>query len=158
MSVMQESPNTSSSPRIDIAPRRVLIADDDPAIRRLFAALARRAQIECDTAANGADAVAAFRQRAYSLLFLDIMMPRIDGRGVLDYLRAHMRDRLPAVFVITALLDQPLSAADREIVRGVLCKPVDADDIAALPRGGSPAGVLHRTRHRLIERQTTGYR
>lgn len=135
--------------------RRVLIADDDPALRRLFEALAKRERIECDAAANGPEAIAALEQREYALLFLDIMMPRIDGWGVLDYLRTRSQWRIPSLFIVTAFLDQTVSAADREIVSGILYKPVDADDIAALMReclrgGGSPTGVLQRTRYRCI--------
>ena len=150
MSLLQQSRN--DAPVLQPAPR-VLIADDDPAIRRLLGSLAKRERIEFDVACNGAEAVIALAQRPYSLLFLDIMMPRVDGRGVLDHLRLNARDVRPSIFVITACLDQPLSSADRDLVNGILYKPVDADDIAALlrawTRGGSPA-VMHRTRHRMI--------
>lgn len=154
----RDSGEPSLSPRIeattDSAPRRILIADDDPAMRRLFEVIAKRERIEADVATNGAEAIRALRHCSYSLLFLDIMMPRVDGWGVLDFLRMHARDRHPAIFVITAFLDQALSTADREIVSGILYKPVDADDIAALMRehrnGGTCGAVLHRTRHRFV--------
>lgn len=48
-----------------------LIADDDPAIRRLFETVATHTGLECDGAANGAEAIAALKQRDYALLFLD---------------------------------------------------------------------------------------
>lgn len=151
MTLLQQSRN--DAPFLQPDPR-VLIADDDPAIRRLLGALAKRARLEFDVACNGAEAVTALAQRPYSLLFLDIMMPRVDGRGVLDFLRMHPCDARPSVFVITAFLDQALSNADGDLVNGILYKPVDADDIAALlhacTRGGTVAGLLHRTRHRLI--------
>jgi hypothetical protein len=61
---------------------------------------------------------------------------------------------MPSVFVITAFLDQAVSVADRPIVSGILYKPVDGDDVAALMRervrGGSFIGVLQRTWHRLV--------
>lgn len=147
----------SPEPKVVASPyagKRILIADDDAAIRRLFETLARREGIEFDSAANGTETIAALKQREYSLLFLDIMMPRIDGWGVLDYLRTRARARIPSLFVVTAFLDQTVSAADSEIVSGIIYKPVDADDIAALmrecARGRSVTGVLQRTRHRLI--------
>lgn len=144
-------PKEEASP---YAGKRALIADDDPAIRRLFETLASRQRIECDSAANGAEAIAALKQRQYAMMFLDLMMPRIDGWGVLDYLRARSEVRVPSLFIITAFLDQSVSAADSAIVSGIIYKPIDADDIAALMRqcagGGSPTGVLQRTRHRLI--------
>jgi serine/threonine protein kinase len=147
----QADPKVVSSP---YAGKRMLIADDDAAIRRLFETLARREQIEYDTATNGAETIAALKQREYALLFLDIMMPRIDGWGVLDYLRTRAKARVPSLFIITAFSDQNVSAADSEIVSGIIYKPIDADEIAALMRecvrGGKVQGVLQRTRHRLI--------
>ena len=145
-----DTAEAASSPPV----QRMLIADDDPAIRRLFETLARRERIECDSASNGPEAIAALREREYALLFLDIMMPRIDGWGVLDYLRTRTGSRVPSLFIVTAFLDQAVSAADRALVSGILYKPMDADDIAALMRacvrGADPIGVLQRTRHRLI--------
>ena len=141
----------STSP---FAGKRILIADDDAAIRRLFETVAKRQRIDCDTVANGSEAIAALKEREYALIFLDIMMPRIDGWGVLDFLRTRRDTRLPKLFIVTAFLDQTVSTADSEIVDGIIYKPIDADDIAALMRegvrGGNTAGTLQRTRHRLI--------
>jgi len=132
---------------------RMLIVDDDPAIRRLFEMLATRQGIGCDTAANGPEAIAALKQNEYALMFLDLMMPRIDGWGVLDFLRTRAA-RVPMLFIVTAFLDQTVSAADREIVAGIIYKPVDADEIAGLMRecvrGNTPVGMLTKTRYRLI--------
>ena len=133
---------------------RMLVADDDPAIRRLLELVAKRVPIECDCATNGPETIAALKQRDYSLLFLDIMMPRIDGWGVLDFLRTRSRESLPTLFIITAFLDQVVSNADSEIVTGILYKPIDADEITALARehlrGALSTTMLQKTRHRLI--------
>ncbi|HEY0371623.1 MAG TPA: response regulator [Thermoanaerobaculia bacterium] len=150
----REEPPAAEVPAVVETAHRILVADDDPAILRLFAALAKRERLACDCAANGVEAVAALRQQDYSLIFLDLMMPRVDGWGVLDYLRTHAKEDMPSVFVVTAFLDQMVSNADRQIVTGILYKPVDGDDVAALmracARGGSAIGVMQRTRHRLI--------
>ncbi|MCU1228661.1 MAG: serine/threonine protein kinase [Acidobacteria bacterium] len=144
-------PKVVSSP---YAGKRMLIADDDASIRRLFETLARRQGIECDVASNGPEAIAMLKEREYALMFLDIMMPRIDGWGVLDYVRMRSKARIPSLFIITAFLDQTVSAAESEIVSGIIYKPVDADDIAALMRecmrDGKATGALQRTRHRFI--------
>jgi CheY-like chemotaxis protein len=146
-----------AEPKIVLSPfagHRALIVDDDPAILRLFEAIAKRERIDCDLASNGSEAIAALKTREYSLLFLDIMMPRIDGWGVLDYLRMRSKARVPSIFIVTAFLDQSVSAADSEIVTGIIYKPIDTDDIARLMRecmrGGNTTGVMQRTRHRLI--------
>jgi CheY-like chemotaxis protein len=157
LSAADRSMVEGSEPKVVASPyagKRMLIVDDDAAIRRLFETLARRERIDCDVAANGPEAIAALKEREYALLFLDIMMPRIDGWGVLDYVRTRAKARIPSLFIITAFLDQTVSATDSWIVSGIIFKPIDADDIAALMRqcvrGGSPAGVLQRTRHRMI--------
>lgn len=133
---------------------RILIVDDDPAIRRMFELVARCDGIACDSACNGAEGVAAMRQNDYASVFLDIMMPRVDGWGVLDFLRARPQSRIRSLFLITAVADQNLSAADRELVTGILYKPLHLDDVGALIRasaqGASPAGVLQHTRHQWV--------
>jgi CheY-like chemotaxis protein len=155
-----------ATPSIELVPQRLdvradaseakcfLIADDDPAMRRLFEVISRRTSLECDTAANGPEAIAALKRRRYDLLFLDIMMPRIDGWGVLDYLRTRATHELPTIFIVTSFIDQMLSAADSEIVAGIIYKPFDADEIATLmrdaARGETIANALHKTRHRLF--------
>ena len=133
---------------------RILIVDDDPAIRRLFELVASCDAIACDSACNGAEGVAAMRQHDYTAVFLDIMMPRVDGWGVLDYLRARPQSRIRSLFLITAVTDQNLSAGDRDLVTGILYKPLHLNDIAALirasARGASPFGVLQHTRHQMM--------
>ena len=135
------------------ARKRILVADDDPAIRRLFEFACRRSEITCHTVENGPAAIAALKQHEYDMMFLDLMMPRIDGWGVLDFVRARPRSTLPAVFVITAFLDQNLSAADSEVVTGIIYKPVDGEEIGRLVRewhrGANITATLQRTRHRL---------
>ena len=157
MVIRRAEPAAASEPKVVASPyagKRMLIADDDAAIRRLFETLARREGIECDAAANGPEAIAALKQREYALLFLDLMMPRIDGWGVLDYLRTRSKARVPSLFVITAFLDQLVSTADSGVVSGIIYKPVDADEIATLMRecmrGGNTTGALQKTRHRFI--------
>ena len=79
---------------------RVLIVDDDPRTRRkIRKLLARHADVEivgdCD---NGHDAVAAIKKYAPDLIFLDVMMPEVDGFGVLERIE---EGRRPLVIVVT---------------------------------------------------------
>src|SRR5213075_1652352 len=67
--------------------RRALVADDDPVARYLIANILAANGFAFDEAANGADAVKCLKQHEYSLIFLDLLMPRIDGWGVLDFMR-----------------------------------------------------------------------
>ncbi|HEV7919783.1 MAG TPA: protein kinase [Thermoanaerobaculia bacterium] len=105
--------------------RRALIADDDPVARHLIGAVLKRNGVPYDEAENGADAVKRIKAQRYSLIFLDLLMPRIDGWGVLDYLRRARAEDSPALYVITGVKDQSISNADRDFVTGVIYKPLD---------------------------------
>ena len=78
---------------------------------------------------NGADAVRYLKQYQYSLIFVDLLMPRVDGWGVIDYVRSHRGTRAPRLFVVTGVQNQKLSAADQDVVTGLLYKPVDVGQI-----------------------------
>ncbi|MFI8308335.1 response regulator transcription factor [Streptomyces sp. NPDC085927] len=94
---------------------RLLVVDDDPPIADLVATVARYEGWEAVTAHSGEEALrraAAFRP---DIVVLDVMLPDVDGFGVLDRLRGS-RAMLPVVF---------LTARD-----GV------ADRVAGLTRGG----------------------
>jgi DNA-binding response OmpR family regulator len=81
--------------------RRVLVVDDDVAIRILIAKLLSR-MFEVDSARDGAEAIEKLRDHDYAVIILDLMMPRIDGLGVVNYLREHNPEKLSRVIVVTA--------------------------------------------------------
>jgi serine/threonine protein kinase len=109
--------------------RRALVADDDPVTRYLIANILSANGFVFDEAANGADAVKCLKQHEYSIIFLDLLMPRIDGWGVLDFMRRTKADKLPRLFVITGVKDQSISVADRDVVAGVIYKPLNPDEV-----------------------------
>lgn len=88
--------------RCDTPPCSVLVVDDDPAMR----ALSRRA-LEKDgwrvvEAADGQAAIEHMRQRRPGVVLLDLMMPRLDGFGVLGAMRADPLLREVPVLIVTA--------------------------------------------------------
>src|SRR5687767_6783705 len=95
---------------------RVLVADDDQSIRQLVCTIIKREKIEVDCVADGEEAVAKLKEREYSVILLDLMMPRLDGFGVIDYLKRHAPLRKPIVLVITAYADQRFKQVDPDIV------------------------------------------
>jgi serine/threonine-protein kinase len=109
--------------------RRALVADDDPAARYLVASVLQRHHIACDEAENGADAVKLLKTNEYAFVFIDLLMPRIDGWGVLDFLRSRRPQPLPRTIVITGVLNQKLSTADLDVVSGLLFKPIDIGQV-----------------------------
>jgi len=108
---------------------RALVADDDPTTRYILGGILARHSIKYDEAENGADAVKLLKSRRYGLMFLDLLMPRIDGWGVIDYMRSRRGDPLPRLFVITGVHNQKLSTADQDVVSGLLYKPIDVGEV-----------------------------
>ena len=112
--------------------RHALVADDDPATRFLLTSVLQRFHISYDEAANGADAVKFLKSNEYTLVFLDLLMPRVDGWGVLDYIRNHKPKQMPRTFIITGVQNQKLSVADQDVVAGLLYKPLDVSAVEKL--------------------------
>ncbi|HEX2060510.1 MAG TPA: response regulator [Thermoanaerobaculia bacterium] len=118
----------------DPHPARVLVADDDFSIRQLVCTIVRREGLEVDCAADGAEAIEKLREHDYAVILLDLMMPRVDGFGVIEHLRQHMPERKPVVLVITAYADQKFKEVDPMIVAGVIRKPFEVADLGNLVR------------------------
>ena len=110
---------------------RVLVVDDEPAIRALVAKIVERAGLVVDTAQNGADAIAKMDAVEYAVVVVDLMMPVLDGFGVVDYVRA-MHRRRPAVIVISAGDSSLLRQLDGAVVHSILRKPFDIDVLGDL--------------------------
>ena len=112
--------------------RRVLVADDDQSIRQLLGTIMRREGLPADLASDGMEAVELLRQREYSVILLDLMMPRLDGFGVIEHLRKNPPVHKPVILVISAYADQKYKDVDSEIVAGVLRKPFEVADLGNL--------------------------
>ncbi len=115
--------------------RRALVADDDPAARYLLTSVLQRHHIAYDEAENGADAVKLLKANEYTFVFVDLLMPRIDGWGVLDFLRSRRPAPLPRTIIITGVQNQKLSTADRDVVSGLLYKPIDISQVEKIVTG-----------------------
>jgi len=113
---------------------RLLVVDDDRAIRQLLCTIIRREQMEADTAADGEEAIALLKRNRYSVILLDLMMPRVSGFDVIDWLRQNPPSFKPVVLVISAYADQRFRSVDPDVVAGVLRKPFEVADIGNLIR------------------------
>lgn len=108
--------------------RRVLVVDDDPAIRVMVRKVLERQGFTVETANDGIEALEKLEQAVYDVLVLDLMMPRLDGFGVLDRLEgsAGSTDRpTPKILVMTAAAPSLLQKLPPGRVAAVLAKPFD---------------------------------
>ncbi len=65
---------------------KLLIVDDDLYIRELYEEVLKDAGYDVSTAVDGEDGLSKLKQGGYELVLLDVMMPKLDGLGVLQKL------------------------------------------------------------------------
>jgi two-component system, response regulator, stage 0 sporulation protein F len=82
--------------------RRALVIDDDAAIRVLVARVLERNDFEVEVARDGAEGIEKLAAAEFSVIILDLMMPRLDGFAVVRYLSQYCPEKLASVIVTTA--------------------------------------------------------
>ena len=110
--------------------RRILVAEDDAAIRQLVAALLRRSSHNVTTVRDGREALDALAADPFDVVVLDLMMPTLDGFDVLELIKANHPDT--CVIVLTAA--GPMLIGGRDLTRAnfVVSKPFDLDELVHL--------------------------
>ncbi|MEV4642310.1 response regulator [Actinoplanes sp. NPDC049548] len=112
---------------------KVLVVDDDPAIRQLLSDVLELDGHEVHVAVDGADGVRAFASLRPDFVVLDVMMPHLDGYGVLRSIRVEAASAVP-VLLLTAAPD--CAARGRESGASYyLAKPFTADEVLFLIDG-----------------------
>ncbi len=75
---------------------KILIAEDDQPLAKALKLKLERAGFEVEAVSDGEEALAAIAKNGFSLVFLDIMMPRKDGFAVLAEMKAK-KIKIPVV-------------------------------------------------------------
>lgn len=114
-----------------VAQPRVLVVDDEPAIRALVAKIVERAGLSVDVARDGAEAIEKMEANAYNVLVLDLMMPNVDGFALVEHLKTRSQRR-PAIIIISAGDSATLRRLDGSMVHSILRKPFDIDVLGDL--------------------------
>ena len=119
---------------------RVLIADDDRAIREALTRALGLEGYDVVQAVDGTTALALIESAQPDVAILDVMMPNIDGLTVCRVLRAE-RNRLP-VLMLTARTETPDRVAGLDAgADDYLAKPFDLEELLARLRA-----LLRRTK------------
>jgi CheY-like chemotaxis protein len=101
--------------------RTILLVDDEPLMREVAALLLEEAGFVVVQAANGAEAIEWLRTFRPSLVLLDLVMPRVNGWGVLAYIRTL---NVPMPVVIVTGMGEVVPPGDLgRLVAGHLLKP-----------------------------------
>ncbi len=109
---------------------RVLVADDDRAIRESLARALELEGYDVATVADGVETLTRARRDAFDALVVDVMMPGVDGLAVCRVLRAD-GDRTP-VLMLTARVETPDRVAGLDAgADDYLPKPFELDELLA---------------------------
>jgi two-component system, OmpR family, response regulator MprA len=133
-------------PAADPRPARVLVVDDDRPVRDSLRRVLQLHGYEVELAADGMEAIRAVTARAPALVVLDVMMPGVDGFGVVRRLRQDGID-IP-ILLLTARDAVPdrvaglTTGADDYLVKPFALEELLAR-IAALLRRAAPASTAH---------------
>ena len=107
------------------ARKRALVVDDDDPIRMMLAKIVERQNISVDTARDGAEAIQQIDKQHYDLILLDLMMPRVDGYGVVRHLQSHHPNRLSCTIIASAVPESEILRKIDVPVYRIHAKPFD---------------------------------
>ena len=121
-------------------PLRVLLCDDNAINQKVALRLLQQMGYRADMAGNGVEALAALDRRPYDLIFMDVMMPEMDGLQATRAIRERQRDQAKypnykSPIIIVAMTANAMQG-DREkcLAAGMddyLAKPVRPEDVRA---------------------------
>jgi len=125
--------------------KKILIIEDEPEMRRNITTLLRYCDYEPVTAENGREGVEAARREKPDLILCDVMMPELDGYGVLQALQTEaVLARIPFIF-LTA------KGENNDLRSGM---DLGADDYLTKPVANAELVRAIEARLRRAERQT----
>lgn len=112
----------------------VLVADDQENMRQLFARVLNSLGYSVDVSSDGRDCLIKFAQQRYDVVFLDLVMPEIDGETVLRWIRVHY----PQTHVVVSSVQDDEEAIRTMLAVGAtayLVKPFTSQEIQNVMRG-----------------------
>ncbi len=111
---------------------RVLVADDEPAIRQVLSLYLKQADFDVVEAADGARALAVLSQGDVDIALIDVMLPEMDGFEVVR--RARLRSSIPMLF-LTAKGEETQRVAGLELgADDYIVKPFFAQEVVSRVR------------------------
>ena len=145
MSIPGDKPFQPPQSPLPVEPSfRILIVDDDPALRRTFPHVLAQPGRSFDEAASIGEAIARLEQQHYDLVLLDYRLPDASGLAVLDWLVERRRDE--AVIIISG--EDAIDAAISALRRGAdnyVRKPYHVAQLQRAVDGALHKGALEKT-------------
>jgi CheY-like chemotaxis protein len=109
-------------------PRKILVVDDDPIIRDMMVDMLDLEGYAVRTARNGREALELLHSEENYLVFLDLMMPGIDGKKVCEALEGEPHVRSRHIIVIMSAMEKQEEALSLN-VDAMMPKPFVVEDV-----------------------------
>ncbi|CUS76339.1 Response regulator receiver domain-containing protein [Candidatus Kryptonium thompsonii] len=107
---------------------RILVVDDEEALRYLLSSELAAEGYEVETAGDGDEAIESIKQKDYDVVLLDIKMPRVDGFEVLRFIKQNKPEI--KVIMLTAYADVKNAIEALKLgASDFVSKPYDLEDI-----------------------------
>jgi CheY-like chemotaxis protein len=119
-------PGSDSAIGMDV--RRILLVEDDDALRRLFAGVLRSNGYVVEEASNGDEAVAAIDRQCPDLLLSDLVLPGPNGQELASLCRARCPDTI-LVFMSGFTAEELHDLAIKQVV--FIPKPISPQELVA---------------------------
>jgi len=114
--------------KIDGTGRKILVVDDDLAIRVLLQAVLRRMKFEVELAEDGSVGLEKLRRNGrFDLILLDLMMPKINGYEFIEKVTKEYSDGRPHIIVFTAAGKRGVEKIPPNTVCNSILKPFDLE-------------------------------
>jgi CheY-like chemotaxis protein len=113
---------------VNIKPDEILIVDDDPIIRDMMVDILSFERYPLRAVRNGYEALTQLRSDVSFLIFLDILMPVMDGHKFCRFLNANPQLRQRHIVVVMSALDNLIEAASLN-ADAMMPKPFSVDDV-----------------------------
>jgi len=114
--------------KLDGSGRRILVIDDDLAIRVLLQAVLRRMKFDVELAEDGAVGLEKVQQNGgFDLILLDLMMPRLNGYEFIEKIGESYPEHRPHIVVFTAAGKRGVEKIPPDAVCNSILKPFDLD-------------------------------
>ena len=109
---------------------KILIADDDPILRKYLSAVLEKQDYQYATATNGIEAIEKVKTDRPDLILLDVMMPEMDGLEACQKLKENPSTRHIPVVLITGSTDRELRIKGLSAgANDFLTKPIDRPEL-----------------------------
>jgi len=113
--------------------RKILVVDDDPIIRDMMVDILSLEGYPIDTARHGLEAMEILRGEESYLVFLDVMMPVLDGKEVCAILEAEPQLRNRHFIVLMSAVDKLAEVSSLiKNVDATMPKPFSVDDVVGI--------------------------